>query len=72
MAKRNDDGKNRVKRLVEIAEAAGWRVEATGGNHLRWYGPEGHLIHSATTPSDWRAERNIASRLRRCGLEVPR
>lgn len=52
--------------LQEIKRIApGWRVELTNGNHLRLTHPSGGIIHTAYSPSDHRARRNLAAHVRR-------
>lgn len=59
-----------LKALQRTATRAGWRVEVTRHNHLRWKSPDGkHVYFTASTPSDHRAIRNIRSELRKRGLE---
>ena len=61
-----------VRELARIAAAQGWRVERTGKHHLRWVPPDRgrRVIYSGSTPSDYRAIRNIRAMLRREGLRV--
>ena len=54
-----------LKTLIAEYEAKGWQVTETNHNHLRWSGPNGEMTFSGTTLSDWRAMKNIKSRLRR-------
>lgn len=66
-------GRNKeIAQLARLAHENGWRVEPTKGrtgNHLAWFSPDGaSRIISASTPSDYRAVRNLRSRLRRAGL----
>jgi predicted RNA binding protein YcfA (HicA-like mRNA interferase family) len=63
--------KKDLKRLRRLAERQGWRVEPTGGGHLRWRSPRcGRVIFTASSPSDYRALQNILSHLKAEGLEV--
>ena len=60
------------RRLVEYAEAAGWVVTRTGGDHIRFKGPHGGLVFGASTPSDAkRSLKNTEALLRRHGLHLP-
>ena len=43
----------------------GWIVEVTRSNHVRWVHPNGSIIISSSTPSDWRSWANHLSRMRR-------
>lgn len=61
--------KGQLRKLVAEAEAAGWTVERTRNNHIRFLSPDGkHLIVCGSTESDHRAIRNTKARLRRAGL----
>ena len=55
--------------LARLARAAGWRVETTNGNHMRWVPPVGGTIYSSSSPSDWRAIAKHRALLRRAGLD---
>jgi predicted RNA binding protein YcfA (HicA-like mRNA interferase family) len=57
--------------LVDLAQEQGWVVTLTGGDHLRFQGPDGQLVFTAQTPSDHRSIKNAVSFLRRAGLVVP-
>lgn len=55
--------------LIDHAQANGWTVTRTKGDHLRFQGPQGQLVFGASTPSDAkRALKNTESLLRRRGL----
>lgn len=56
--------------LARHAEAAGWSIELTRNNHLRWRSPDGAVVFSALSPSDRRAVRNVEKELRRAGLSI--
>lgn len=56
--------------LVEAALAAGWRLDRTGGNHLKLTSPEGQAVFFPSSPSDWRGARNLRSTLRGFGLKI--
>lgn len=62
--------KGKVRELVKAAQAAGWRVELTGGGHVRFLPPEGPVVFGSQTPSSPAGWRNLRSDLRRAGLEV--
>ena len=55
---------SRVAREL-AAIAPGWVATLTKGGHIRLTHPSGGIIHTAFTPSDWRARRNLASQVRR-------
>ena len=61
-----------VQAIIDVAQAADWTVEMTKGCHIKFVPPmkSQPIIVAATTPSDWRARKNLKSRLRRCGLKV--
>lgn len=63
--------KRGIKSLTNFALDNGWDVDRTGRGHLRFKGPEGQLVFSAGTPSDYRTLYNTAAKLRRAGLDVP-
>jgi len=56
--------------LIDAAVAQGWQVSTTGGGHLKFQSPAGRVVFAASTPSDWRASRNLRAELRRAGLSV--
>lgn len=51
----------------------GWVVERTNNNHLKFVPPDATqpICITGSTPSDWRAWKNNAAKLRRCGLKLP-
>lgn len=49
--------------LLQYAKSNGWTVSFTSGGHLRFTKPERPLIHTSSTPSDWRAGRNCLALL---------
>lgn len=58
------------KPLYKAALSQGWHVEKrTGSGHNVWISPQGRKVFHASTPGDWRSNRNLASALRREGLE---
>ena len=61
---------NAIKRTeMREWERRGWVVEKTSNNHLRLYleNEAGtHVLHHASSPSDHRAFKNNAARMRRC------
>ena len=60
------------RNLAKQAKAAGWRIEVTGREHLRWTSPEGKVVFSSGTPSTQASRRALAGWLRRAGLELNR
>lgn len=62
MARRHIKGP--LRDLIRDALAAGWEIERTGSNHLK-FRRNGKMVIASGTPSDHRAIRNIATDLRR-------
>ena len=56
------------RELGADAICAGFTITRTRGMHLQWRGPNGGTVHTAFTPSDWRAIKNDRARLERIGL----
>jgi hypothetical protein len=55
----------------EVAIAAGWTIELTGGHHLRWTNLDKIVGFSPTTPGDnYRGLYPFRAWLRRSGLDV--
>lgn len=52
-------------RLFQYAQAHGWSATTTNGGHLRFTKPGCPIIHTSSTPSDWRAVDNAVSMLAR-------
>jgi hypothetical protein len=46
-----------VQKLARMLRGEGWRVEHTGGNHLKWRSPDGVLVITGWSPGThrWRA-----------------
>jgi hypothetical protein len=61
-----------MKRFIREAEDVGWRVEPTRSGHLAFYSPDGqNVIHTGSTPQDWRTYRNLRAEIQRyCGKRV--
>ena len=51
--------------LFCYAKAHGWLIAKTNGGHLRLTKPGRPIIHTSSTPSDWRAVRNAVAMLAR-------
>lgn len=51
--------------LCIAARRAGWRVEQTGGDHIRLTAPNGEFVFASQTPSDWRAVHATRARMNR-------
>lgn len=61
-----------LKKIKKLAESQGWTVEHTRSGHTRWVppDPDKEIIITGKSPSDWRALKNIESRLKRSGLKL--
>jgi predicted RNA binding protein YcfA (HicA-like mRNA interferase family) len=59
-----------MRKIIADAEAQGWRLEHTGGMHLRLRHSSGRAAVFACTPSDWRAAANARALMRRKLREV--
>lgn len=71
----------RLRKVVKVAEAAGWIFDTTKAGHPRLSPPrglrdaDGELVAPvlfASTPSDKRGDRNACAKLRRAGVDVKR
>jgi len=51
--------------LFKYAQAHGWSAAMTNGGHLRFTKPGRPIIHTSSTPSDWRAVDNAVAMLAR-------
>lgn len=58
-----------LKLIISKATSQGWEVTQNKANHLRWQSPEGGVVFTALTPSDWRAFKNILRDLRKYGFK---
>lgn len=60
-----------VEKLARTARRAGWTVEITGKNHLRWISPNGKdKLTSALTFGDERRIKKIEKFLRERGVDL--
>ncbi|MDA1406199.1 hypothetical protein IPC382_26920 [Pseudomonas aeruginosa] len=55
----------RLQALFLYAKELGWTATKTNGGHLRFTKPGRPIIHTSSTPSDWRAVRNAVAMLAR-------
>ncbi|MDG9854153.1 type II toxin-antitoxin system HicA family toxin [Pseudomonas nitroreducens] len=55
----------RLQALYTYAAMFGWAISRTNGGHLRFTKPGRPIIHTSSTPSDWRAPRNALAMLAR-------
>jgi hypothetical protein len=54
------------KMIRDIAsEAQGWTPAKTGAGHIRWTHKDGATVFSPTTPSCYRAKKNLLAIMRR-------
>ncbi|MDF3935320.1 type II toxin-antitoxin system HicA family toxin [Pseudomonas citronellolis] len=60
----------RLQALFLYAAQFGWTISRTNGGHLRLSKPGRPLIHTSSTPSDWRAVRNALAMLARADRHV--
>ncbi len=60
-----------LRDIVREARRQGWKVLPTKGGHLEFRSPQGQRIFGPSTPSDWRAVRNLLAHLKRGGFEWP-
>lgn len=51
--------------LLSYAIHNGWKASRTNGGHLRFSKPGRPIIHTCSTPSDWRSVRNALAMLAR-------
>lgn len=58
-------GSKTLQILFAYARLHSWRVSRTNGGHLRFTKPGRPIIHTCSTPSDWRAVRNALAMLAR-------
>jgi hypothetical protein len=60
-------------RIIRLAEAQGWTVVRTKGNHIRFIPADKtqQMVHTPSTPSDHRSFKNSLAQLRKSGLQVP-
>lgn len=42
-----------------------WRPSPTGSGHLKLTSPTGAVVYAGSTPSNWRALKNLRAQLRR-------
>ena len=64
-------GGKRLWPLFIYAQAHGWQITRTNGGHLRLTKPGRPIVHTSSTPSDWRAVRNAVAMLARAdGYQV--
>lgn len=55
--------------LIALAEDQGFIVIRRRKGHYKWIAPDGAIFFSASTPSDWRALKNIKRDLRNHGFK---
>lgn len=58
-----------LRSLAEDAAKQGWRIFMRPNGHLRWESPEGAVVFTSATPTDWRAVHRVRADLRRNGYK---
>jgi hypothetical protein len=53
------------RQVILNAKRRGWVVTPTRGGHVKLTYPSGAIMFTCSTPSDWRAGRNLDRQLRR-------
>ena len=62
-----------LRNLVKLAHNQGWTLKPTKKGHLQFQAPDGiTMVLAGGTPSDHRSNKNLLSRLRKSGLDIPR
>jgi hypothetical protein len=64
----NNDGYR--KNIFKIARSQGW-VITMSDHHVKLIAPNGLVIVTSSTSSDWRAAANMLSRMRQLGFQMP-
>ena len=59
-----------LRRLQRLACSQGWRIEVTGGGHMKWLPPNGPAVFTSSTPSDKWALVKIEHGLKKAGLQL--
>ena len=59
-----------LRALADKFTRAGGQLGLTNGGHIRWTLPNGGVVFSASSPSDWRATKAVERQLARKGWEV--
>lgn len=63
------DYRKDIRKLAKRLRKQGWTVEVR--DHITWWPPNGRdPVFTGSTPSDWRAMRNIEAKLKRRGAEL--
>lgn len=63
-----------IEQLLDVARSQSWRVTRTGSDHWRAVPPDRSkkIVHSPSTPSDWRSLKNTVADFVRSGLNLRR
>lgn len=56
--------------MIATIVEQGWRVERSKNNHYKFISPEGKVVFSSGSPSDWRTYYNLRGQLRRNGARI--
>lgn len=62
--------RKKLRDLTDFAMTQGWTISHTNGGHLRFSKPGLPPIFTSSTPSDYRAERNMRAQLRRTDRQI--
>lgn len=66
---RTQGNSKRIRQLRKTYPA--WSVDVTKGGHIRLtHTKTGRVLFTSRTPSDWRADRNFQSQVRRAEREI--
>lgn len=58
-----------LRSIADLAAELGWTVtRRRGSGHLAWRSPDGAVVFTPSTPSDYRSSKNSRAQLRRAGL----
>jgi len=57
--------------ILAAAKTQGWKTVQTNRGHYKFLAPNGKdMVHTAGSPSDMRAIKNLTARLRQRGLNI--
>lgn len=63
-----NDGK--FRELLDSLIQQGWTIERSKNRHYKFISPEGKIVFSSGSPSDWRVFYNLRAQLRRAGAQL--
>lgn len=63
---------DQLQQVIKKAQQEGWVITRTRGSHLRFFPPRpgSAIVFFSGTPGDHRAVRNLATKLKREGLDL--